>query len=940
MQRGGFLPSGCSKHPGELLQQYCCDCVELLCVRCIINTGETHRPHKLLDYRAFLQQHERKAKKLLHRLNEIRVKGDHLKTLLNCYDSDFKQSYEECEASLTSFDIAREEILKWQSHLMTNLEAKKVAQLKILDEAIEATKQGQLSTEPITVHLPKVTINMKLQSKLPEKIRELVPKSFSNFIRANSDLTSSGRKLASRVRSHDNIHSLQYDDDVQSIFSLTSLTRLPQRSISPSIMSSDSYYDEIDELPASHRNSLLDSLNLGETAAYSEVSTTKSQSIDDRPKMPTPTEKNAPASQVSHDSANTLIQDPHITHTAGATNLSEISTGIGVPYDFPTVQKEHDAVPTLSQVPQISHLVPSTEPLQIAENDMANQANFSVNQESAFNNHDDAGLSLIGTVDSKVMNNGKSQPKEGACNDTKEMIPVQEGLKSTQSLLPSPPSPRHPQPIDETNVLTKEMDRRPQPYQNYVKAKTLTNSPISSRKIYSSPSVSPIAEQPYDTPVSNLGQKPSIHPLSANLDINNYPQEGKNEKKQGEKEEPIYDSLDYTLSSDYSHNEESHQMLLKQVEYSEPYDWRKQPSLASYQQIDPPVLNLESYTTPIQSPRTSHQYLSPENNSTLLEELTIPPAHIILASCFAESFTESVSLFDICVNSDGIMIFSDRDNNCLRCLLGTQEDSMKKSKYFSNELQPRALTYDNSNRQIIMATNKGLYQVECSTHLSKMKEKKIAKNVIPLSMACSTVPIKKKGVTSLYMTLWPRNGDSCVYQFDTNGEFESKINSPDINNKKPLGIDYMKEYLVVTNLEDGTIIKMSHKGDPLWDLNVDARTSGILDQPFGVAIIPGSEYVAVTEPEAHRVSIFTDKGMLFLRFGKKGTGRGEFDTPRGIAVRLLKELVVVDSGNKRIQIFYLNSLPGLPTSFHALSDRLYRHYSPYEIMTGAMVLRH
>ena len=76
---------------------------------------------------------------------------------------------------------------------------------------------------------------------------------------------------------------------------------------------------------------------------------------------------------------------------------------------------------------------------------------------------------------------------------------------------------------------------------------------------------------------------------------------------------------------------------------------------------------------------------------------------------------------------------------------------------------------------------------------------------------------------------------------------------------------------------------------------------------FGVAILP-NDYIAVTETSAHHVSIFSDTGKLMKRFGGLGSEPGMFNSPLGIAVRLFKELVIVDSGNKRIQIFTLDSL--------------------------------
>ena len=299
----------------------------------------------------------------------------------------------------------------------------------------------------------------------------------------------------------------------------------------------------------------------------------------------------------------------------------------------------------------------------------------------------------------------------------------------------------------------------------------------------------------------------------------------------------------------------------------------------------------------------------------LPRELIIPPKQIIMASCCAVVPSENVCLYDLCISPDGYMIFTDKENSCLRCILGTSVDSKAITKRCKGS--PRAIAFDSCDQRILVSTAQGFYQLKCGPNFKSMKEKRLSKDMMPLSLACSTVPVarrKSQCQSLMYATLWPSNGESCAYRFDTNGQFESRISSPDISNKKPHGIDYMKEYLVVTCLRDCTLAKISHMGDSLWDSSVDARRPGILKHPFGVAILPRTEYIAVTERDGHRVSIFSDQGKLILRFGEKGTERGKFDSPRGIAVRMAKELVVVDCGNKRVQIFLLSSfdLPLFP----------------------------
>lgn len=81
------------------------------------------------------------------------------------------------------------------------------------------------------------------------------------------------------------------------------------------------------------------------------------------------------------------------------------------------------------------------------------------------------------------------------------------------------------------------------------------------------------------------------------------------------------------------------------------------------------------------------------------------------------------------------------------------------------------------------------------------------------------------------------------------------------------------------------------------------RPSGIASTPDGTRV-----YVVDTggvgQKEEHRIRVFDARTSAHLfDFGKRGTGNGEFNLPRDIAVGADGQLYVVDSGNFRIQIF-------------------------------------
>ena len=299
-----------------------------------------------------------------------------------------------------------------------------------------------------------------------------------------------------------------------------------------------------------------------------------------------------------------------------------------------------------------------------------------------------------------------------------------------------------------------------------------------------------------------------------------------------------------------------------------------------------------------------YEELDVEIDDTVIDSYC--PSYIFTNSCFAESPGESVSLQGVCVNPLGCMIFSDPKNNCIRILMSTNETSKRITKRLKDGQQPQAITYDSSNQRIIFAADGGLNQVEFGDgKLKRLKVKPFMKGISPTSLSCTTATYKGQHVF-IYSTILPKEKEGVIQCFDENGHFYKELVAPEVA-KMPCGIDHMKGYLVIATLQDGCLTKITPNGQPLWSNEVDARKPGILQEPFGVVILP-NEYIAVTESNAHRVSIFSSEGNLVLRFGGYGSEPGKFNTPRGIAVRLFDELVIVDSGNNRIQIFPLNSL--------------------------------
>ena len=76
----------------------------------------------------------------------------------------------------------------------------------------------------------------------------------------------------------------------------------------------------------------------------------------------------------------------------------------------------------------------------------------------------------------------------------------------------------------------------------------------------------------------------------------------------------------------------------------------------------------------------------------------------------------------------------------------------------------------------------------------------------------------------------------------------------------------------------------------------------MFDGPEGVTC-DDEENLLVCDYHNHRVQVFNSEGMFVASFGSFGDEEGCFRNPCGLVISIDGNIVVVDSGNNRIQIF-------------------------------------
>jgi len=83
-----------------------------------------------------------------------------------------------------------------------------------------------------------------------------------------------------------------------------------------------------------------------------------------------------------------------------------------------------------------------------------------------------------------------------------------------------------------------------------------------------------------------------------------------------------------------------------------------------------------------------------------------------------------------------------------------------------------------------------------------------------------------------------------------------------------------------------------------------ASTDGKFYYPEGIAVNSSTGLVYVADTRNNRIQIFDSTTGAFVdKFGSLGTGSGQFNSPKGLAIDTSGNIYVADYGNNRIQIF-------------------------------------
>ena len=251
----------------------------------------------------------------------------------------------------------------------------------------------------------------------------------------------------------------------------------------------------------------------------------------------------------------------------------------------------------------------------------------------------------------------------------------------------------------------------------------------------------------------------------------------------------------------------------------------------------------------------------------------------------------------VCIRFDQILVTEEGSIRCLQ-----SERLMKKiTKVGRNKLrQPEGITYYSQKGKFLIVDSFSKKLIKVKPETGKAVEVDLPHINTPGDIAITTGPTPTIFITDTQSL--------CVHKYSTNGSPQGTFPLQGFGVQHPAGIAYMAGYLYIADLKCHCIFKFDTEGVFVRKLGSHGDIPGCLSQPYGITALPG-EKLAITETGNHRISVFDSEGQLVNCFGRKGRDRGMFNTPKGVSADS-SHLVVVDYGNKRVQIFSLDAMGG------------------------------
>ena len=148
-------------------------------------------------------------------------------------------------------------------------------------------------------------------------------------------------------------------------------------------------------------------------------------------------------------------------------------------------------------------------------------------------------------------------------------------------------------------------------------------------------------------------------------------------------------------------------------------------------------------------------------------------------------------------------------------------------------------------------------------------------------------------------------GPHPLLEFEPNGELVREIGEGLLVSAHGVEVDREGNIWAV-DVGNHTVLKFNRGGRVAMVLGrkgVAGSQDENFDRPTDIAFAPNGDIYVTDGYGNSRVMKFSPDGRLLKKWGQKGTGPGEFDTPHSVAVDAQGRVYIADRENKRIQIF-------------------------------------
>jgi sugar lactone lactonase YvrE len=141
-----------------------------------------------------------------------------------------------------------------------------------------------------------------------------------------------------------------------------------------------------------------------------------------------------------------------------------------------------------------------------------------------------------------------------------------------------------------------------------------------------------------------------------------------------------------------------------------------------------------------------------------------------------------------------------------------------------------------------------------------------------------------------------------IFVFDKKGEYLREIGSSELF-MRPSGIALDKDRIFVVDTHSHCVLVFSkNDGTLIFKFGKNGSGTGDFNYPTNI-FIDKNDILYITDSMNFRVQVFDRDGNFISAFGKQGDGSGDFSKPKGIAVDSGGHIYIADADFDTIQIF-------------------------------------